>query len=95
LKIIGKPDKFRSTVTTNEKGSLVTGGTFPGPAYALDPGVYRVDVVVTDTEATYPPSTLEGVDIMNRIGTLAGDATEPLLTSETFYKGIEITVPAE
>lgn len=87
--------KYRSTVTTNENGSLVSGGTFPGPAAALAPGDYRVDVVVTDTEATYPPSTYEGYVIMDRIGTFAGAATEPLLTSETFYRGIEVTVPAE
>jgi hypothetical protein len=92
---ISQPNAFRSTVTTNDNGRLVTGGTFPGPAAALAPGDYRVDVVVTDTEMTYPPSTPEGYVIMDRIGSLAGLASEPLLTSETFYKGIEITVPAE
>jgi hypothetical protein len=92
---IPQPNAFRATITTDAKGRLVTGGTFPGPAAALDPGEYRVDVVVTDTEATSPPSTYEGYVIMDRIGTLAGEATEPLLTSETFYKGIEVTVPAE
>lgn len=95
LQIIDKPNAFRSTVTTNDNGRLVTGGTFPGPAAALDPGEYRVDVVVTDTVMTAPPSTYEGYVIMDRIGALAGAATEPLLTSETFYKGIEVTVPAE
>jgi hypothetical protein len=91
------PNCFRSTHTTNEHGAFAASGSFPGPAAALSPGIYRVDVFVAPTE---PTTSLDGsppeADLI-RTTNLNGFSCGLIgldieLSSEPFETGIVVVV---
>jgi hypothetical protein len=91
------PNFFQSTVTTNQQGSFSIQGTFPGPAAALEPGLYRVDIFVTYTDETpildAPEANLIREASLYGTGTQYLEGYDLLLSSSPFSTGIEVTVP--